>query len=230
MNAVSNKQPGRRNLRRDAEQNRCQIVSAARELFSERGIEVPLEDIARHAGVGIATLYRRFPSRESLIEEIFVERLRQSVQAAEEALATDDAWSGFCTYVQRLCQMQAEDRGCRDILMMTFPTARSLEAVRIQGHVLAEQVIERAKQQGTLRQDFAPEDLIFLLLANGTFVVATSGIKKNAWKRYVALLLDGCRAESAHSLPEPPLTKRQMLRAMLRLSPVRGKHNASHHT
>jgi AcrR family transcriptional regulator len=152
------------------EQNRCQIVTAARELFSERGIDVPLEDIARRAGVGIATLYRRFPTREALIEEIFAERLQQSVQAAEDALAADDAWEGFCAYVERLCQMQAQDRGFRDVLMMTFPTARSLEAARVKGHGLAKQVIERAKQQGTLREDFSLEDRIFVLLAKGTFV------------------------------------------------------------
>ena len=201
-------------------QNRCQIVTAARELFSERGIDVPLEDIARCAGVGIATLYRRFPTREALIEEIFAERLQQSVQAGEDALAAEDAWTGFCTYVERLCEMHAQDRGFRDVLMMTFPRARSLEAAWVKGHDLAKQVIERAKQQGTLREDFSPEDLIFVLLANGTFVVATSGIKKNAWKRYVALLLDGCRAECTHPLPEPPPTERQMFRAMLRLSPA----------
>jgi len=71
-----------------------------------------------------------------------------------------------------------------------------------------------------LREDFSPEDLIFLLLANGTFVVATGGIKKHAWRRYVALVLDGCRAECAHPLPEPPLSERQMFRAMLKLSPA----------
>jgi AcrR family transcriptional regulator len=211
-----------RHLRRDAEQNRCQIVSAARELFAERGIDVPLEDIARHAGVGIATLYRRFPTRQALIEEIFDARLEQAVQAAVDALAEADAWEGFTAYIMRLCELQAHDSGLRDVLMTTFPTARTLEATRIKGHRLAKQLIERAKEQGRLREDFSAEDLIFLLLANGAFVSATNGIRRTAWKRYVALFLQGCRAEGAHELPEPPLSERQMFQAMLAIRSEQG--------
>lgn len=204
-----------RSLRRDAEENRCRIVTAARLLFAEHGLDVPFDEIARHAGVGIATLYRRFPTRQALIEEIFVVRLEQAVHAAENALAIDDAWEGFSAYVMQLCALQAEDCGLRDVLRTTFPTARSLEETRVRAHTLAKQLIARAQAAGTLRDDFSPEDLVFLLIANGAFVAATSLIIATAWRRYVALFLEGCRADRAHTLPEPPLSERQMFRAML---------------
>lgn len=218
MNDSTEKQKGAGSLRRDAERNRQQILAAAQELFAERGLDVPLEEVARRAGVGIATLYRRFPVRQALIEEVFSPRLEQAVQAAEEALVMDDAWEGFVTYVQRLCTMQAEDFGVRDLLTTTFASARGLEESRRRGYIVLAQLISRAKEQGTLRADFSPEDLLFLLIANRAFLAATSGIKRTAWKRYVALFLEGCRAEGAHPLPEPPLSERQMFRAMLVLS------------
>jgi AcrR family transcriptional regulator len=218
MTASSEEASSCRSLRRDAEENRCRIVTAARLLFAEHGLDVPFEEIARHASVGIATLYRRFPTRQALIEEIFAVRLEQAVQAAETALAATNAWEGFCAYVMEISALQAEDRGLRDVLRTTFPTARNLEETRVRGHRLAKHLIARAQAEGTLRDDFSPEDLVFLLIANGAFVAATSQIKATAWRRYVALFLEGCRADRAHPLPEPPLSERQMFRAMLTMS------------
>jgi hypothetical protein len=139
------------------------------------------------------------------------------VQTGEEALAMEDAWEGFSTFILRLCALQAEDCGVRDVLRMTFPAARSLEQTRARGYALFTQLIDRAKEQGSLREDFSPEDLVYLLITNGAFVAATSRIGPMAWKRYVALFLEGCRADRAHPLPEPPLTGDQMFRAMLAL-------------
>ena len=218
MTGSSDETSSWRSLRRDAEENRCRIVSAARLLFAEHGLDVPFEDIASHAGVGIATLYRRFPTRQVLIEEIFAARLEQVVKAAEDALAVDDAWEGFSTYVVQLCALQAGDCGLRDVLRTTFPTARHLEETRVRGHTLAKNLIARAQEEGTLRDDFSPEDLVFLLIANGAFVAATNQISTTAWKRYVALFLEGSRADRAHPLPEPPLSEGQMFRAMLAIT------------
>lgn len=216
---VHSEQQPSSNLRRDAERNRGQIVTAAREVFAARGLDAPLEDVARRAGVGIATLYRRFPTRQALIEAVFSTRLEQMVQAAEEAIAMENGWEGFSTYILRLCALQAEDCGVRDVLRMTFPTAKGLEETRARGYALTAQLIARAKEQGSLRDDFSPEDLVYLLIANGAFVAATSRIRPTAWKRYVALFLESCRAERAHPLPEPPLSGDQMFQAMLALSP-----------
>ena len=109
-------------LRVDAERNRGRILDAAQAAFAERGLDVPLEDVAGRAGVGIATLYRRFPSRDDLIAACFERRLAEYASAAQEALEASDAWAGFCAYVERICAMQAADRGLKDVLTRTFPT------------------------------------------------------------------------------------------------------------
>jgi AcrR family transcriptional regulator len=200
-------------LRIDAERNRGRIVAAAQAAFAERGLEVPLEDVAGRAGVGIATLYRRFPTRDDLIAACFERRVADYAHAAEEALETPDAWAGFCAYVERVCGMQAADRGLKDVLTRTFPTAMAMEAHRMRGYELSVQVIERAKDAGALRADFVPEDLVLLLMANAGVVQGAGEAAPDAWRRFVALMLDAFRADRASPLPAPP-TPRQVMRAM----------------
>lgn len=211
-------------LRSDAERNRGRIVDAARAAFAEGGLEVALEDVAARAGVGIGTLYRRFPTREDLIAACFERRLADYALAAQEALDAPDGWTGFCSYVERICAMQAADRGLKDVLTRTFPNARALEANRARGFELFLQVVERAKAEGRLRADFVPEDHVLLLMGNAGVVQGAGDAAPEAWRRYVALMLDGLRSECATPLPPPP-SARQILRAMLRLSaPPRVPH------
>jgi hypothetical protein len=103
---------------------------------------------------------------------------------------------------------------------MSFPLAPGLEKARNTAVAIQKQIIDRAKASGSLREDFSPEDVIYLLLANGVFVAATSGINENAWKRYVGLFLDACRADSATPLPALALTPEEALRTLLGLSPL----------
>jgi AcrR family transcriptional regulator len=204
-------------LRIDAERNRSRIVEAAQADFAERGLDVPLEDVAEHAGVGIATLYRRFPTREDLIAACFERRLEEYALAAEKALDAEDGWSGFCAYVERVCSMQAYDRGFNDVLIRTFANAKELEAHRARGYELSLRLIDRAIEEGTLRADFVPEDLVLLLMSNAGVVQAAGRAAPDAWKRLVGLMLDGFRSEGSSELPPPP-TPRQMMMAMRRLA------------
>jgi len=205
-----------RPLRVDAERNRARVVTAAQAAFAERGLDVPLEDIAARAGVGIATLYRRFPTREDLIAACFETRVAEYATAAEEALEAPDAWSGFCAYVERICAMQAADRGLKGVLTRTFPNAKTLERHRSRGYELSVQLIDRAKTEGSLRPDFAPEDLVLLLMANAGVVEAAGRDAPDAWRRFVGLMLEAFRADRAGPLPPAP-SPHQMIRAMRRL-------------
>ncbi len=202
-----------RPLRVDAERNRGRIVEAAQAAFAERGLDVPLEDVAGRAGVGIATLYRRFPTREGLIAACFERRVAEYANAAEEALEAPDAWAGFCAYVERVCAMQAADRGLRDVLTRTFPSARAMEAHRARGYELSVRMIERAQAAGALRADVVPEDLVLLLMANAGVVQGAGTAAPDAWRRFAALMLEAFRADGASQLPAPP-TPRQVMRAM----------------
>jgi AcrR family transcriptional regulator len=204
---------GDRVMRADAARNRGRILKAAQKAFAERGLGVPLEDVADEAGVGIGTVYRRFPTRDHLIAACFERRLEEYASAAEAALEAPDGWSGFRSYVERVCGMQAADRGLKDVLTRTFPDARTLEAHRARGYELSVRLIERAQAEGTLRPDLVPEDLVLLLMANAGVVQGTGTAAPDGPPRFVALLLDGLRSEGASELPAPP-SPRQVMRAM----------------
>ena len=103
-----------RALRVDAERNRGRIVEAASSAFAVHGLDASLDGVAERAGVGIATLYRRFPTRDDLIAACFERRIAEYARAAEEALEAPDGWTGLCDYVERVCAMQAADRGLTD--------------------------------------------------------------------------------------------------------------------
>src|SRR5829696_6238826 len=90
-------------LRADAARNRRRLVDAARAVFLERGLDAALDEIARRAGVGNATLYRRFPRRGDLISAVFVDTMRSVVAAGERAEQVKDPWQAFAGYVEFLC-------------------------------------------------------------------------------------------------------------------------------
>jgi AcrR family transcriptional regulator len=207
-----------RPLRRDAQRNRDAILTAARAVFCDHGLEAPLEEIARHAGVGIATLYRRFPSRVELLDAVLADTVQAHVEVAEQALAMNDPWDGFAFYLEQTCRLQAADRGLHDAMGMRFPRATAVEAAKQRMFDLATEIIRRAQQSGQLRADLTLEDLALVTWANTRILEAGRAAgAPDAWRRHLGLLLDGFHADRAHQLPEPPLSPRQVHRAMLTL-------------
>src|SRR5215218_3640844 len=197
----------RTRLRADAERNRERVLGAAREVFAEQGLDASTNEIARRAGVGVATLFRRFPTRDDLVGAAF-----------DDALADSDPWHGFCGFIERVCQMQADDRGFADVLTMTFPTAKALEKERDRTARALAQLLDRAKSTGRLREDFAHQDVPLILMANAGVVTATRDAAPEAWRRLIGYLIQSFAAEAAQPLPDPPTTT-QMYRALMRLSP-----------
>jgi AcrR family transcriptional regulator len=203
-------------LRADAERNRQRLIIAAREVFAERGLDVPMEDIARHAGVGVATLYRRFPRRADLIAGAFEAKMAAYADAVAVALAEPDPWNGFCGYLERVCGMQADDRGFANVLTMTFPTSKRFEAERDRAYHGLVELIGRARAAGRLRADFSPEDIVMLLMANAGVVTATADAAPDVWRRFVAYMTQAFSVTSAAPLPPAP-TPTAMYRALMRL-------------
>src|ERR1700694_204012 len=99
-----------RPLRKDAERNRQRIIEAATELFAERGLGVTLNDVAHYAGVGVGTVYRRYPDKADLIEEVFEHRLGELAGLAEAARDDPDPWKGLTNFLERSLELQARDR------------------------------------------------------------------------------------------------------------------------
>ena len=100
-------------LRADARRNRERIVAAARVVFAEQGLGASMNEVARRAGVGLATLLRRFPSRDLLVAAALGDRMGEFAALVERALDDPDPWSGFCWLVQRICAASYGDEGTK---------------------------------------------------------------------------------------------------------------------
>ncbi|MEU5419147.1 TetR/AcrR family transcriptional regulator [Streptomyces sp. NPDC001407] len=201
-------------LRSDARRNRELLIAAAREIYAERGLEAPLDDIARRAGVGNATLYRRFSTRAELIEAVFHDALTGILHVGEEARQVEDAWSALTGYLERVFALLAADRGTNDLMTTGIEGVPSLDALRQHNYETISTLLGRAQEQGTARDDIVVEDLLCALAALGRVVPASVVVAPDAWRRFLALFLDGLRAEAAHALPGPPLTLDQAGRLM----------------
>jgi AcrR family transcriptional regulator len=212
---------GGRPLRVDAERNRRRIIEAAGAAFAERGLAVPLEEIADRAGVGIGTLYRRFPTREELVAAVFEAGLTAYAEAAEKALEASDPWSGFCELIEWICTKQATDRGFTDVLTMTLPLCTGADAALVRGSRALAALVRRAQEQGALRVDLVPEDILLLIIANAGVVHVTRVAAPHAWRRFLALMLESFRAGHAGPLPAAP-TPLQMHRSMVQYAQLRG--------
>lgn len=197
--------------RRDARRNRELLVDAAREVFAAQGLDAPLDVIARRAGVGNATLYRHFPSRAALVDEVFRGSLTQTMDAGELARTAEDAWAGLLGYVESVFAGLAADRGTNDLMTTRLEGVESLDAVHAHNRETVEVLLRRGREQGTIRGDLTTEDLLVALAALGRAVPALTSTAPDAWRRPLALLLAGLRASpAADPLPEPSLTPRQL--------------------
>jgi AcrR family transcriptional regulator len=208
-------------LRRDARENRDRILAAARTAFAEHGIDAGVEEIASRAGVGMGTLYRRFPTKDALIDAVFEEHLDRVAAAAEHALAAPDPWDGLLGYLTHVVGLQAADRGLSEILGAHLRTEQLLKRARTRIRPLVEQLIVRAQEDGGLRGDVVYEDISVLLWTTGRVVDATRDVEPEFWQRYLALTVDGLRAHSATPLPRPPLTPTKHSAAMHRFTQQR---------
>jgi AcrR family transcriptional regulator len=189
-------------LRADAQHNRDRILAAAREAFTTQGIDVPLTTIARRAGVGAATLYRRFPTRARLVTEAFAEQLALCVTVLDEGLEDPDPWHGFCSVIDKVCTMQATDRGFTAAFLSQFPDAIDYDRERTRAEKGIAQLIQRAKDAGRLRDDFDHTDITLLLLANSGIVGESQQVSLAASRRLVAYLLQSFHV--GHTAPLPP--------------------------
>jgi len=202
-------------LRSDAERNRERITVAARKVFARDGLGASMASVAREAGVGIATMFRRFPTKEELVDAVFIDRMDAYADAVAVALEDPDPWNGFVGYIETACAMQAADSGFADVLITTFPTAKALERRRNEAYEGMVELIGRAKATGRLREDFDSSDLVLLHMANAGVVNATGDAAPDAWRRVVALIIQSLEAPARGPLPASP-GHEPLYKAMLR--------------
>ncbi len=205
-----------RPLRKDAERNRRRILDAARELFAEEGLGVTLNDIAHHAGVGVGTVYRRFPEKCQLIEELFEEQIGELVALMEEALEDPDAWHGFTGFLRRNLELQARDRAFREIILGTPEGAERVGRIRARMFPLGSRLVQRAQDAGALRADFNAADVPMLLLMLTPVLDSARDVQPELWRRYFEIVVQGLRAHPAppEPLSAPPLDPANVPRVM----------------
>jgi AcrR family transcriptional regulator len=205
-----------RPLRADAERNRTALVAAARQVMGRRGIDAPLDEIAQVAGVGNATLYRRFPTRHDLVAAVFAEEMRRYAAAVVDALAEPDPWQAVRGYLSRICALQAENRALADLVT----SAQFSDDTRPVAAAHLQTLLARAQSAGRLRPDATVEDVVLVLLANAGVVRRTAAHAPASSPRLVALLLDGLHAGAATPGPPPPAPA-AVARALTETSPPR---------
>ncbi|WP_428538997.1 TetR/AcrR family transcriptional regulator [Rhodopila sp.] len=204
----------KRPLRADAARNQARILAAARSVFSARTLDVSLDDIARHAGVGVATLYRRYPDRESLVAALFEIEMQGMVEIASHALAAPDPWEGFTTLLCSMFRSVAEDRGLRQSLLSSRQGQGVIFSSRLELIRLLTLVVKRTQDDGRLRSEITAQDIPPMILMVGVVADFSSRVNSKLWKRYGALLIDAlsARGEQA-SLKPKALTPSELLQA-----------------
>ncbi|MEV0619096.1 helix-turn-helix domain-containing protein [Nonomuraea sp. NPDC050404] len=176
-----------RPLRRDAQRNRDALVAAAKEVLAERGLQAPLDAVAKRAGLAIGTLYRHFPERGDLIDEIMDGKVTRWAELAGKALEAEDAWEGLVRFLEHTCEMQARDRAFTELACLVHLEDKA----EVRGMV--ERLVERAQRAGALRADIDHTDLALFVMANSRVAEVAPG----QWRRHFHLMIDALRARAA---------------------------------
>jgi AcrR family transcriptional regulator len=208
-------------LRRDAARNRDKILKAARSIFDEEGVDVGVEVIAQRAGVGVGTLYRRFPTKELLIEAVVAEVLDAVLSAARTALANESPADGFTEYLRAVGRLQFEHAGC-----LTRLWNNSDGEVRDRIEEAGRSLLARAQQAKAVRDDLVYEDVVVLFWSLRGVIETTATVSPEAWLRHLDLLVASLvpGGEPLRNAPLTPAQVQEAKDAMARRETLRTRH------
>ncbi|MEU6926487.1 MULTISPECIES: TetR/AcrR family transcriptional regulator [unclassified Streptomyces] len=183
-----------RPLRRDAELNRRRILRAGREVFAARGLQATLNDVAHHAGLGVGTVYRRYPDKQALAEAVFAEELDEIAAMAQEALAEGDAFAALAGFLEKSLERATYNRGLREL--MRHGTLEGTGLARARGEIASrcERLVARAHAQGVLRDGVTGADVVPIAAMIDAVMDLSTERPGEMWRRYLAIILDGLRA------------------------------------
>jgi AcrR family transcriptional regulator len=207
---------GERPLRRDAERNRQRILQAAAEVFTQRGLDATLDDVARQAGVGVGTVYRRFPDKETLVAELFQDRIDAVVAVVEEACAAPDPWRALLSFLEYAAASMAGDLGLRQLMMFATHGKDRVAYAREQMRPAVSKLVERARAAGALRPDFDATDVPLIAYMLASVSEYAGPVQPDVWRRYLALIVDGMlpSRDGTSDLPVPALTPAEIEESM----------------
>jgi AcrR family transcriptional regulator len=187
-----------RPLRADARRNRERVLTAAQVVFAEHGHDAQMDDVAKRAGVGVGTVYRHFPTKEALIEALAVDRFEKILAVGKAALERDDPWEALTEALWQGAALTASDRSFTEIVgEMQGPMPLAEELQREMNDTYGE-LMRRAQASGDLRPDLVLDDIPMFMCGIGLGARKTHSCP-DAWRRHVAIVIDGLRASSASS-------------------------------
>ena len=210
--------PADRPLRADAERNRRRILEAAADEFAERGLGVTMDEIAARAGVGVGTVYRRFPEKRSCSRRCSRRSSTLIAALADEALEREDEpWEALVGFIERGSGFQAENRAMRELLLGSAAGNEFALRARAVLRPKVAELVRRAQESGELRADIATLDVPVIQQMIATVMDFTADVAPETWRRMLQIVIDGLHAGRAQpsELPAPPLDPDQFAQAMV---------------
>lgn len=186
-----------RPLRRDAAHNQQRLLCAAKEVLAERGMDATVEEIARVAGVGMGTLYRRYPTKESLVKALVRDMLAELREVARAALECEDG-TGLETFLLRACELHVTHRGCLPRLW-THGVQDELDELRAMSGLL----LSNAQRCATIRPDVSATDVTVIFWAVRGIIETTQDVAPDAWRRHLEIVIDGLRPAGRGLVTQP---------------------------
>lgn len=186
-------------------------MEAAARVFAERGLDGTLHDVAAAAGLGVGTVYRRFPDKEALVEALFETEIERIALLAEQASRQPDAWVALVSFLRMTSAEQAEDRGLHEVLNSTGYGQDRVAASRARIMPIVAAMLSKAQAQGSARKDIEAEDLGMLVMMVSSLAQFTQEARSDVWVRYFELMIDSLRAQPGQSqLSVPALSETEL--------------------
>ncbi|SFF88685.1 DNA-binding transcriptional regulator, AcrR family [Actinoplanes philippinensis] len=180
-------------LRRDAQRNRQLLLRTAYELMATAGLDVSYEDIARAAGTGMGTVYRRFPDRRDLLDALFSEHIDTVIDLAEQASRHDDAWAGLTWFLERQLEIESRSRGLGELLRGRNQATALVRRAHERMTPLVAGLIDRAVRSGQLPAGVTPADFVTVHVMVGSVMDASRDFAPQLWRRALTVALAGLR-------------------------------------
>jgi AcrR family transcriptional regulator len=209
-----------RPLRADAVRNREKILTAAGVVFARRGLDGTLDEVASEAGVGVGTVYRRFPDKESLILALFESAVDEIATLALSAYEAENSWDGLVWLLEQTLSRQCVNRGLRDVLWDTSLAHDRMAIVKKRIAPAIAQLMQRAQRDGYLRDDLLDADFPILELMISSVGYMTNDGASELWRRYLTILLDGLVVKRDRPTPLQQLPNDHSVDDALRMTKI----------